>query len=134
MVMGIASVLGGMALFLSMDFSRGYSFNYEENLLVGALQRARSQAMANVSQAKHGVCVIGTNYVISEGDTCTSGDTFPMAPSMTVAWSGGASAAAIFNQVDGTCVTCSPGPLKITLAGQGKTASISINAEGQINW
>jgi prepilin-type N-terminal cleavage/methylation domain-containing protein len=125
---GILLVLASLGLFISMDFYRSYSLNYEENLVVGIIQRARSQAMANIDQTQHGACLIGSNYMISEGSTCTGGATFPKANAAKVTWP----TPIIFNQLDGTCSAC---PLTVTISSSGKaSASININNEGRIDW
>ncbi len=128
LVIGIITAIFGVGLVASMDFYQSYSLNYETNLVVGIIQRARSQAMANTNQAKHGVCLIGSDYVIFEGDTCASGDTFPKSSAIDVDWQ----TPVIFNQLDGTCEAC---PLIITMGGLGRASlSIIINNEGQIDW
>ncbi len=131
-VLGIVASVGSLGLFLNMDFYQGYSFNYEQNLFVSVIQRARSEAMANINQSKRGVCIIGSDYVISEGDICTDGDTFPKSSTVTVTWPVGITTL-IFNQIDGSCTTCIV-PVVITLAGPGKTSTITVNNEGQIDW
>jgi len=126
-VIGILAILAGLGLVLSMDFYRVYTFNYEQDLVVSILQKARSQAMANINQTSHGVCVIGSNYILSEGASCASGTTFPKSGAITVTWP----TPIIFSQLAGSCSAC---PLTVTLTGLGKTANISINNEGQIDW
>lgn len=125
-VIGLISFLAVMGLLLSMDSYRSYSFNYEERLLISILQRARSQAMANLDQDQHCAWVQGSNYVISKGSACTGGDVFQRAAAIDVNWT----APLVFNQLDGSVTV----PMTITLTGQGKTANITINNEGQIDW
>jgi prepilin-type N-terminal cleavage/methylation domain-containing protein len=125
---GILALLAGLGLFLSMDFYRSYAFNYEQNLVVGLVQKARSQAMANIDQDKHCAWIQGSNYILAKGSACTTGDAFPKGGSMTVDFL--PNIPVVFNQLDGSVTT----PVNIRITGQGKTANITINNEGQIDW
>ena len=127
---GILAVILSLGLVLSMDFYKNYALRYEQNLVVGILQKARSQAMANIDQINHGVCLSGSNYSAFGGDTCISGVIFPKATAVNVSWP----TPVVFKQLDGTCTTCLSGPAKVTLTGQGKTADITIYDNGRIDW
>ncbi len=131
---GLLVIILGLSLFLTMDFYRSYAFRYEQNLVVSILQKARSQAMANVDQTNHGVCMEqgGLNYIIFGGappSPCAGISKFPKAAAITVP----PFSPIVFKQLDGACVTCAT-PLKITLTGQGKTADIIIYGNGRIDW
>jgi Tfp pilus assembly protein FimT len=129
---GILSILAGLGLAISMDYFRTYSFNYEENLLVQILQKARSESLANINQRNHGFYATGGQYVIFQGDSYSARDvsldqTFPA--SKTVNISGVPSAGVIFNQLSATS-----SPTDIIIKQDAKIKIISINEEGRINY
>ena len=65
---GILIVIMGLGLFLSMDFYRSYAFLTERNMVISILQKARSNAMANINEKPHGVYFEPNNYVLFEGE------------------------------------------------------------------
>ena len=132
--MAIIAFLAGLGLFLSMDFYRGYSFNYEKNLIVASLQKARSRAMANINQTSHGFCKQGDEYIVFEGNDCsdlardTSKDEIFQA-SKVINLTNLSSKGIVFEQLSGNAASTT-----LSLTGEGKTANISINEEGAIIW
>lgn len=125
-VMGILFLLAGLGLFLSMDFYRGYSFNYEQGLVVSVLQKARSRSMSNIGEVKHGACFdnVRQKYVLfNDTNTCaTSPETVD--PSSAIVPN---NFSIVFDQLDGAAT-----PTTLVLSGQGKTATISINSLGAV--
>ncbi len=65
---GILIIIMGLGLFLSMDFYRSYAFLTERNMAISILQKARSSAMANINERKHGVYFEPDRYVLFEGE------------------------------------------------------------------
>lgn len=127
---GILSIIVVLGLFISMDFFRSYAFRYEQDLVVSALQKARSRAMANVNQSVHGFCWDTNDYVIFEGSNSTcpaSGDKIPRSKEISIS-SDIANNIIIFDQLKGSSGTTG----SITVSGQGKTATITINSLGAI--
>lgn len=130
--MAIIAFLAGLGLFLSMDFYRGYSFNYERSLIVASLQKARSRAMANINQTPHGVYFDNDthHYVIFQGTDYEHRDTTKdesFSASRTIVPSG--LQEVVFEQLSGNAASTT-----LSLSGEGKTAPISINGEGAIIW
>ena len=125
--LSILIFLIGLGLFLSMDFFRTYAFNYERNLVMSILQRARSRAMANIDQVSHGACYdpIRKAYVLfNDSSSCfTSAEIFSISKGITNSGFSGV----VFNQLDGKTVSSS-----ITLTDQGQTSTITINNEGAV--
>lgn len=74
-VMVLFILVSGFALFLSLDSFRGYVYASDRNTLVSALQKARSQALANVNQKPHGVHINHSSnpktYTVFEGSSWT---------------------------------------------------------------
>jgi len=131
-VFGILMILTSFGLFLSMDFFRGYTFNYEKNILIGVLQKARSESMANINQAPHGFYWDGDNYIIFQGEDYSTRDAsfdevFPASKNISI--SGVPSAGVVFEQLSGDS-----SPFDIIISDNIKSATISINKEGRINW
>lgn len=131
---GILIILAVMGLFLSMDFFRGYSFNYEENILIAALQKARSESMANINESAHGFYfdAVNNQYVIFQGNNYGTrnallDETFPAAKIISV--SGIPSEGIVFEQLSGDCL-----PADIIISGNSKSKTIQVNKEGTISW
>ncbi len=133
LAMGIFAAIAGFGLLVSMDVYRGNSLLAERNVLVSILQRARSQAMDNVDQARHGVHADAFGYTLFEGGSWAFRNG---SLDITFEKSGSLAAAGftdvVFNQLSGSADI----PAKITLSdnGSGKTLTISVNNEGQINY
>src|SRR5271154_5232788 len=73
-VMGILTVVAGFGLALSLDGYRDYLFRDERDTVIGALQKARSQAINNVCLGSgcsdgvpHGVFLQNSQYTIFQG-------------------------------------------------------------------
>lgn len=132
--LGILTIIASLGLFLSMDFFRGYSFNYEKNLLISILQKTRSKSLANINQSNHGFYFDNTNknYIIFQGDSYTTRDAsfdekFPASKNINI--TGFPSEGIIFQQL-----SADSSPVNITISDGVKSATISINEEGRINW
>lgn len=128
----IMAIIFSLGLVLSMDFYRTYAFNYEMDLIIGTLQKVRSQSMANVDQSSYGMSFNAIDHeykLLKEG---VVEQTFEANDAITVTWSDIVS----FNQLEGKCVSpaCSTGVITINLTGLGKTHDITINNEGRINY
>ncbi len=68
MFIGILALIISFGLFLSIDFYRTYSFLTEKNMIISILQKARSNAIANINERKHGVYFEPNRYVLFEGE------------------------------------------------------------------
>ena len=55
-VIAILGTLFAIGLLMSMEAYRGYSRRSDRDILVSALERARSSALANTNQQEWGVC------------------------------------------------------------------------------
>ena len=126
--LGIFVMLMSLGLFLSMDFYRGYTFNYEQNLTVALLQAARSQSMSNINQARHGVHFDSNQYVIFQGSVYDPSSSLNRAipHSQAIEISG---PDIIFKQLSGNSAGGS-----IEIRTGAKTVTISVNSQGRINW
>jgi prepilin-type N-terminal cleavage/methylation domain-containing protein len=69
-VIALLSIIGSLTLISSVDFYRRYIFHYETALLVGLLERARSQSLANINQSPHGLCRPNDSYILFSGRDC----------------------------------------------------------------
>ncbi|MDO8530543.1 MAG: type II secretion system protein [bacterium] len=140
---GILAIILSLGLFISFDFYRGYSFRAEKSVIVSVLQKARNQALNNISQARHGVRFENSpalRYIIFEGSTYDQNS----ASNIIINASYGISITnpaplpfdVIFDQLNGNCISsnCSSGPLAITVSDGVKSYDITINSEGRINW
>lgn len=135
-VMGIFAIVGGVALFVSMDTYRASSFSSDRNTLVAALQHARAQAMNNmcfgtcVDGKPHGVHIQSDSYVIFQGDAYHADDPQNAAfDSRTSIIKHPATLDIVFSQLSGTTT-----PTSITLTEGGRSSVITIGSEGRISW
>ncbi len=139
-VIGLFAMIGGFALWVTMEQYRGSSFYGDRNLLIAALERARSEAINNVCLGSscidgmpHGVHIQSDAFIVFQGSTYNPSDSnnarfdanASIAHTLTTP-----SADIIFSQLTGT--TSAVGD--IGLAGQGKVSTTTITADGRIYW
>ena len=136
-VMGILVIVGGFALFVSMETYRGSNFRSDRNLLVATLQRARAEAMNNICTGTctdgepHGVHVQSDAYIIFQGSSYNANDS-NNAPfdSNTIVTKTPSSLDVVFSQLSGTTT-----PVMITLSDSaGHVSTTTISSGGQITW
>jgi len=130
-VVGLIAIIISLGLILSMDFYRTYAFNYEKDLIVSLLQKARSQSMANISQLTHGVRfdMVDYEYKVLKGGSVDQ--VFEANKSIAITITG--SSDVIFSQLDGAC-ECPSGDIEIMMVGFGKEVKVKINKEGRIDY
>jgi prepilin-type N-terminal cleavage/methylation domain-containing protein len=136
-VLGLFAILGGLALFVSMDTYRGSNFRTERDLVVGILQHARALAVNNTCMGTctnglpHGVHIENSSYTIFQGAYDQNAPTNARFTANTL-FSPTATTEIIFFQLAGT-TTCSACTVTIS-DGTGHTSTITVTAEGQITW
>jgi len=145
-VVAILAVIITLGLFIGLDFYKRSSFRSEKDIVLSSLQKARSQSLNNINQARHGVYFSNTGqYVIFECDSDTpqcsdysDADTFKniaidssynisiTSPSLPFS--------IIFDQLSGDCVGCSPSGTDIIINSEAQSFNININNEGRVDW
>ncbi|MEK7536069.1 MAG: prepilin-type N-terminal cleavage/methylation domain-containing protein [Patescibacteria group bacterium] len=129
--LGIFAIIATFSLLASMDFWRSYSFRSERNLVVGILQKARSQSLSNINQIAHGVHIEPYQYVIFEGGVYTPGDPNNEIHQANPSVNHSGMTEVLFDQLSGNAHVT----LGALILDQGSSQSIiSINDEGQIDW
>ena len=146
-VISLISIIGGLAMLMSMDTFRNSAIRDERDVLVSTLQRARSMAVNNICSGNASVCVnaLGNSdgkphgvhiqpgsYVIFQGDSYIASDPAnetvqSNAKGATVTSTGGDP---VFKQLSGIVNA----PVDITIEGAGHKSIISVNQEGRIAW
>ena len=144
-VLGISAILAGMGLVFTLDFYKSYAFNSERDLVISLVQKARARSMSNINQTSYGVCITNSNYILFNG-------TFNLASSCNPNYSGNESYQTNpsitntnfvvgFEQLRGrpTFYKTSGQPSAINVLtllkyGTAGPETVSINAEGQIQW
>lgn len=149
-VMGILAIVGGFALFVSMDAYRSSNFGSDRDLLIATLQRARAQAMNNVCLGsaadcnsdgkKHGVAIKPSDhpnsFVIFQSASDYAGRSvsdkaqdamFPANPGSAFTITPSA-ADIVFAQLSGIV----PVALKIEVDQAGHKAEVHIETNGRI--
>lgn len=135
-VMGLVAVVGGFALFVSMESYRGSSFHSDRDLLIAALQRARAEAVDNIcfgtctDGKPHGVFMQSTSTIIFQGASFATRDiaadaVFDANTAVTKSSLG----EIVFSQLSGTTTATST-----TLSDGIHSSVVSVGAEGQIIW
>lgn len=139
-VMGIFIMVAGLGLVVSFDSFHGYTFRDERDTIVGALQKARSQAVNNMcfgactDGRAHGVHLaggVGAPYVVFQGTTFTAGDTINETISTKINSVSVTAADVVFSPLSGTVTGA---PIVITVTDATHTSVITVESEGRIWW
>jgi Tfp pilus assembly protein FimT len=136
-VIAMSMLVGGFALFVSMETFRGSTFHSDRNLLVATLQRARAQAVNNVcigvctDGKPHGVHIQSDTYVLFQGSSYSASDPLnAVFESSVTTIKTPATLDIVFSQLSGATSAAT-----VTLSdAAGRSSVITINAEGQITW
>src|SRR3989344_5983369 len=134
-VVAIAVLIAIVSFGMIADFSSFLSgtFQDEESKIIALLQKARSRSMANMFEARHGVCYIAPDYVIFR-NTCVSGAlTNELIPANVNISSNPDTnfPAVVFDQLTGNATGATA---TIHITDGIKSADIIINNEGAIIW
>jgi prepilin-type N-terminal cleavage/methylation domain-containing protein len=135
-VMSLVAIVGTFTLFMSMETFRGSNFRSDRDMLVLALQRARSEAVHNecagtcTDGKAHGVHIQSNAYILFQGAAYSSSDQQNISFSANTAVARTpASVDVVFSQLTGNSSAQT-----ITLSSQGKSSVISISTNGRISW
>jgi prepilin-type N-terminal cleavage/methylation domain-containing protein len=152
-VIGLLALVGGFALFVSMDEYRGISFRSERDTLISLLQKARSESVNNICVGTAGVCTNGRphglhlgilpggilTYTLFQGTGWATRDA--TVDEVTLASSGSAATTTpsltdiVFSELSATTTPTPLGIRTITMSDQGgKTSAITVGYEGGISW
>jgi len=133
LVLALVSLVAGLGLPITIDAYRNNNLRSEQDLLVGLLQKARSQSMHNINQKAHGVYVAQSpvRYLLFQGDSYASRDSaedisFPANPHYELS----GLHEVVFSQLSGTSTVV--GDIFFS-NGVRSSFAIGINSEGQIN-
>jgi prepilin-type N-terminal cleavage/methylation domain-containing protein len=137
-VLALFAILAGIGVFLGFDVYRSYAFRSERNIIVSVLEKARSQSLSNINQEPHGFYYDGVDeYTIFQGSSYPGDPAFDEVikkenPNVVI----GGVTEVVFMQITGVATTTvsAPFPLDITVDDGPKSATISINEEGRIDW
>ena len=107
------------------------SFNTERATIVSLLEKARSRSMTNMFQTSHGLCYIAPNYILFRTNCVAGSATNELISANTNIASNPSTTLPIiiFDQLTGNNTG---GTIHIT--DGTKSADITINNEGTINW
>jgi len=142
-VMGIFIVLMGVGGVIGFNAYKGYLFRSERSTAVSVLERARSRAMANYYESKHGVCYNQAthSYELFKGSTCILGSTdneiIPGNPNASTTLG-----VIVFDQLtgnpnpsaSGSTTHCLNDEKEISIKEGDKESFVCINNVGRINW
>jgi len=134
-VMALVGLVGGFALFVSMETFRGSSFHADRDLLIAALQRARAESMNNTCLGScsdglaHGVHIQSDKYVVFQGNTYNAADPLNQSYESSPATTKTGATDILFAQLSGASAGGT-----ITLTGSSRTSVVTVGTEGQISW
>ncbi len=142
--MGIMTLLGGVALIVSMDNYHAYAFRAERDTLVSLLEKARSQSMSNIclgvsgsctNGRPHGVHVSAGQYTVFQGQTYSTRDdvvdeVYPVR-GVDVKTKSGSLSEVVFAQLSGDVLA--PGYITL-LNSDGHISTTTITSQGAIIW
>ncbi len=132
LVITLVALIFAFSSALGFDSFRRNYLKTEQDTLVSILQKARSQAINNINNKKHGFYFNGTDYVIFEGDSFVSPQPQDLViqknPSITI--TPGSLTEVVFDQLTGNANPVGD----IVLSDGISSITISINQEGRINW
>lgn len=128
---GVLMTIFSLGIFVSMDLYQAHLFESEKSTLISILEKARGQAQHHISGSAHGVTIQSTTAVLFSGSSYSLRDTaydisFPLAPSIRRSGLPEIVFAPLTAQV------ATPGEISLTIGA--RTAAISMNSEGQIDW
>lgn len=140
-VIAIFTMLGGMALVVSMESYRGYAFRNERDMIVALLQKARSESMSNVCLGTsctggrpHGVYLQTGSVVIFQGPNYASRDS-AVDETITSRYAAASTTPGSFTEVVFTQLSATTTATSTTLRDDaGHVSVISIHSEGGITW
>ena len=136
-IMVAAAVMGlimGVGTWMSFSALADSSFNAETDLIVALLQKARARSMSNMFQSAHGLYFDTSRYVLFRGTTYNpadpSNEAYPQ--NTSVSRSGPPAGTVVFQQLSGMVDAAQAGT--IALSQDTRSATITINTQGSIDW
>lgn len=148
-VIGLLAIIGTIALVLSFDSYRAYSFRSDRDLIIATLQKARSQAVNGVCLSTllpcsggvaHGVHIDSNQLVIFQGTSYNLADPaneiVALTSSATEVSLTGEPKNIVFSELAGNATVDTPGNWSVTVRNttNGQTSVITFNTAGQITW
>lgn len=130
MVMGILAIFFAAGVPVTLSLYQTYQLNVEQTTFGAVLVQARSLAMANVSNAAHGVYIDASDFVLFEGgeyETRDPADDVLFDRVDAVAVTGAEEI--VFDQLSGRTASTT-----LTLTSSAGTRFIYINEEGRIQY
>jgi prepilin-type N-terminal cleavage/methylation domain-containing protein len=131
-VLTLFSILGALMLGIGVDSVERTIVGEKRTMVVELLERARTRSMSNIGALPHGVYVTGADITLFQGGTYVPGN-----PSNEISTSNeqvtitapATPFSVVFTQLSGTTT-----PVAITFSNNGQSYSVTVNAEGRIDW
>jgi prepilin-type N-terminal cleavage/methylation domain-containing protein len=129
--MVILVIISSFGIGISSRAYRRGSIDAERDTLRGVLEKARSQALANIGEAAHGLAVTEDEYVVFRGNSYDDRDedfdeVIPRTAGLVV----DGPAEVIFEPIEGTVDSA----VTFTVQGEVKSITVEVNEEGRVNW
>lgn len=139
-VVAVLTIILSFGMTIDLNTFRGDTFLVEQSKIVSVLERARSHAMANMFNTDYGVCYFAPDYVIFRDGTCDKSSTDESIPANVNISENSTTTfppTIVFEQLTGNLKPQLIPPnseINITISDGIKSANITINNEGAINW
>ncbi len=140
-VIGLIGIVSGYSVVMGLDGLRGDSYRAERDTIVILLQQARTEALNNIDESKHGVAFFPAahprSYVEFAGNSYlsvgrdTSKDTVVDAQ-YAVAFASGSPSEVVFDQLSGN--TSFSGNIVLIDTQRQFSSNMTITSEGGISW
>lgn len=129
-VMAIFSALAAIGTFFNFSFYGSSSLQADADIFTSSLQRARSRAVNNINESRHGLYIDSSEYILFQGDSFVTRNPSldePVSRNPNLIFIG--PTAVVFSQLSGD--SSFQGDIVITSGF--KTATVSLNYAGRIN-
>ena len=128
---GLITIIGSLALFVSMDFYRSYNLDAEMETIISLITRVRGRAVNNIDASSHGLYIDESSMTLFRGESYLLrnedlDEVFPRSQAFEIEGLN----EIVFDQLTGEASATGT----IAISGQGRTAIIEINHEGRIDW
>jgi len=127
-VIALITFIASFGTIAGLDMYQRYNFNSQSDIAISLLQKARSEAMNNISGQPHGVYFADPdNLILFTGSSFGSAYELKLGKNKAVQYAGASSI--VFSQLSATTTAAS-----VTITQDAKIRTISVNAEGGIDY
>ena len=128
-VFGIITLVMSVGAIVGIDSITRSTVHSDRNLLVSLLHSARTQALANIDEAPHGLKITNTAFITFEGSSYSVSNPTNQSIERTINTAPIGDTEFVFAQLTGNSASSS-----VTLADGSGSATVTVNSQGRIEW